>query len=93
MGIFNSSKKQTFRINPVFISNNGAALIAAARKGVGLTFLPEFFSAIDLAEKKLQHVLIDYYQDMPISAIYPYSHYLLPKVRLCIDFLVETLSE
>ncbi len=88
-----TGKKQTFRINPVFISNNGAALIAAARKGVGLTFLPEFFSATDLTENKLQHVLIDCFQDMPISAIYPYSHYLLPKVRLCIDFLVEALSE
>ena len=88
-----AGKKQVFRINPVFVSNNGAALIAATRKGVGLTYLPEFFSATDVSKNKLQHILIDCHQDMPISAIYPYSHYLLPKVRLCIDFLVESLRE
>jgi len=86
-------KKRTFRINPVLISNNGAALIAAARKGVGITFLPEFFSTADLSEDKLQHILVDCYQEMPISAIYPYRHYLLPKVRLCIDFLVASLNQ
>ena len=44
-----TGKKQVFRINPVFVSNNGAALIAATRKGVGLTYLPEFFSASDVS--------------------------------------------
>ena len=88
-----TGKKRTFRINPVFVSNNGAALLAATKKGVGLTFLPEFFVANDISENKLQQVLVDCHQNMPISAIYPYSHYLSPKVRLCIDFLVESLCE
>lgn len=88
-----TGKNQTYKINPVFVSNNGAALHAAALKGVGLMYLPEFFVAKDIASNKLQHILPDCFQDMPISAIYPHSHHLSPKVRLCIDFLVESLCE
>ena len=88
-----TGKKLDYDIKPVLVSNNGAALHAAAKKNVGIIFLPEFFVANDLMENKLVHILPECYQNMPISAIYPYSHYLSPKVRLCIDFLVASLCE
>lgn len=88
-----AGKTQSITINPVLVSDNGAALHAAAKKGVGIVFLPEFFVANDLAEHKLVHILPECRHDTPISAIYPYSHYLSPKVRLCIDFLVAALCE
>jgi DNA-binding transcriptional LysR family regulator len=89
----NAEKKQRYRINPVFVSNNGEAIGAAARNGLGLAYLPELFFADDLAANKLCRVLADYYQDTPITAIYPYSHFVSPKVRLSIDFLVQAFRE
>lgn len=88
---FQAGKLTSYRVNPVFVSNNGAALHAAGIKGVGLIYLPEFFVAKDLGNNKLHHILPSCFQDMPISAVYPHSHHLSPKVRFCIDFLTKSL--
>ncbi len=82
-----------YKIRPTLVSNNGAALHTAALKGNGLIYLPEFFLHDDLAKKTLVQVLPECYQITPVSAIYPHSHHLSPKVRLCIDYLVDSLCQ
>ena len=74
-------------------SNNGHALLAAARIGLGLVQLPEFYVYEDINAGRLLTVL-DPYQptDTSIQALYPGNRHLSPKVRLFIDHLVETFK-
>lgn len=91
--VFNrNNKEEKFHIPGVFFSNNGDALLAAARKGVGLIYLPEIFMTQDIESSKLCRVLADWYLPTTVSAVYPYSRHLSPKVRQFIDLLVERLS-
>ena len=70
-------------------SNNGHALMAAARKGIGLVQLPEFYVFDDIADGRLLPVLEEFEAtDTAEWALYPSSKHLSPKVRLFIDHLV-----
>lgn len=71
-------------------SNNGYALLAAARRGVGLVQLPEFYVYTDLVAGRLQPALEDYQPtDTAVWALYPSNRHLSPKVRLFVDYLVQ----
>ena len=69
-------------------ANNGDALQAAARAGVGLAQLPTFIAGADLASGALETVL-ERYEDRSTSiwALYPTARHLSPKVRVFLDFL------
>ncbi len=71
-----------------FRANNGDALQAAARAGVGLVQLPTFIVGADLASGALETVL-ERYEDRTTSiwAIYATTRHLSPKVRVFLDFL------
>jgi len=86
------NKSEKFHVQGIFCSNDGNALLSAVRKGVGLVYLPEIFVADDLASGTLSRVLNDWALPTCISAIYPYSRHLSPKVRTFIDFLLERLE-
>ncbi len=71
-----------------FRANNGDALQAAARAGVGLVQLPTFIVGADLSSGALETVL-ERYEDRTTSiwAVYPTTRHLSPKVRVFLDFL------
>lgn len=74
-------------------SNNGYALLAAARKGLGLVQLPEFYVHDDIAAGRLLPVLEKYQPtDTAVWAIYPGNKHLSPKVSLFIDHLVASFA-
>ncbi len=74
-------------------SNNGYALLAAARQGLGIVQLPEFYVHEDLAAGRLIEIMSTYKPtDMAVWAVYPSNRHLSPKVRLFIDLLIEELN-
>lgn len=71
-------------------ANNGHALLEAARQGVGLVLLPDFFLPEALANNELVHVLGEWDCDTgAIWALYPHNRHLSAKVRLFVDYLVD----
>ncbi|PVA05275.1 LysR substrate-binding domain-containing protein [Thalassorhabdomicrobium marinisediminis] len=68
--------------------NSGAALVDAARKGLGLIQLPDYHLKDALRAKALQPVLETFRApDDGIWAIYPQNRHLSPKVRLLLEHL------
>jgi DNA-binding transcriptional LysR family regulator len=75
------------------IANNFEAMRDMAIAGLGLVLLPEYLAAGPLQEGKLIQVLLNATpRPEPISAIYPYSHHVSPKVRAFIDHLVVAVA-
>ncbi|RBP07284.1 DNA-binding transcriptional LysR family regulator [Roseiarcus fermentans] len=71
-------------------ANNGDALRAMALAGVGVALLPTFIVGPDLSAGALVPALDRFLaQDLAMSAVYPHSRHLSPKVRAFVDFLVE----
>lgn len=69
-------------------SDNGDALLNACRAGLGLTYVPDFFVADDLASGRLVTTLDDWtHINSPIAALYPHNRHLSAKVRLFIEAL------
>ncbi len=65
----------------------------AARLGLGLVQAPRYRFAGDLASGRLVEVLPDFPPTpTPVSVLYPSSRQLSPRVRVFIDWLVETVT-
>ena len=65
-----------------------------AREGFGLIQAPRHGYRDDLAAGRMIEVLADYPPEpMPISVLYPQNRQLSPRVRVFIDWLVETVAE
>lgn len=65
----------------------------AARLGLGLVQAPRYRFADDLASGRLVEVLADFPPTpTPVSVLYPSSRQLSPRVRVFIDWLVETVA-
>ena len=80
-----------FKISGPLRVNNGAAILAAARGGLGVALLPGFICGEDLRAGRLVRVLPDWEAppDSAVSAVYPAARHLSPKVRVFVDFLAE----
>ncbi len=79
-----------------FFAKNADALIAAAVSGVGLTLLPDWNMGIELREKKLLAVLTNYAAiptASPIYAMHAHQRHVPPKIRVFIDFLIESFAK
>jgi DNA-binding transcriptional LysR family regulator len=84
---------------PAFISNDGASLIAMARRHRGLVLLSEWGLKSYLGSGELVQVTLD----QPVSVgrggesgiylLYLQTRYRIPKVRVAVEFLVERLGE
>ena len=75
-------------------ANNGDALRALALAGVGVATLPTFIVGADLRAGALVSALDRFIpQDLAMSAVYPHSRHLSPKVRAFVDFLVERFGK
>ncbi len=74
--------------------NSGYALLDAAKRGLGLVQLPDYYVQEALESGELVEVLTDYRDEREgIWALFPQNRNLSPKVRLLIDFLAEQLTE
>ncbi|RUO78830.1 LysR family transcriptional regulator [Idiomarina tyrosinivorans] len=74
-------------------ANSGVVLVNAAKQGVGLALLPDYYVVEAIKQGELDEVLADYRQpDDGIWALYPESRQRLPKVRVFIDELHEYLN-
>ena len=83
-------------VNPrwTLCANNAEVLRDAAAAGRGVALLPEFIAAAALRDGNLQPILADYHAPpLSLYAIYPPTRHLAVKVRLFIDYLVETFSK
>lgn len=77
-----------------FRYNNTEFARDAARRGLGILYVPTFYVGDDIVHGRLAPVLQDY-EPVPesgIYAIYPARRHLPLKVRLFIDLLVERLG-
>ena len=77
-----------------FRCNNGDALREAAVSGCGVAYLPTFIIHGAVAAGKLDVCLTEYAREpSALYAVYPSTRNLSAKVRVFIDFLVETFGE
>lgn len=84
-----AAEPRQLRVSGRWRSNNGTALRAAARSGLGLTQLPDFYVERDLAQGRLRAVLREWeLGDVGVWAVYPHRTLLPAKVRLLVDALV-----
>ena len=84
--------QRTVRIDGPLVADNGDALLIAARAGLGLAYMPDFFVGDDLAAGALVAVLEDWTgHESPVSVLYPQNRHLSAKVRLFVDHLAEQL--
>ena len=81
------------RVNGSWRSNNGRALLQAARAHLGLVQLPAFYLEGVLSSGELVTVLDDFNPtDTGVWAVYPHNRHLSAKVRLFVNFLAERFS-
>ena len=75
-----------------WVSDNGRALVAAASAGIGLLRITDYYVRDELASGALRVVLADFeVDDAATWIVYPDRQHLPFRVRLLIDFLVESL--
>lgn len=81
-------------IQPRLICGDFAALLECAKRGIGVTLLPEFVCGPAVARGELEVVLPEW--SVPqgtMHFVYPSRRGLLPGVRAFVDFLAETLPD
>ncbi|TDG13615.1 LysR family transcriptional regulator [Seongchinamella unica] len=89
-----NGRHQDLRVSGNWRSNNGRALLHAARTGLGLVQLPSFYLAEDLRAGKLIPVLEgNNPTDTGVWAVYPHNRHLSAKVRLFVNFLADRFAE
>ena len=87
--------KQSIKVSGRLRSDNGDMLIYGARSGLGLIRVSKPRIADMLAQSELVPVLTDYEVSVgsSICALYPGKKYVLPKLRVFLDFLGEWFRE
>ena len=87
-------RHQDVRVSGNWRSNNGRALVHAARSGLGLVQLPSFYLQQDIEDGTLIPLLTDNNPtDTGVWAVYPHNRHLSAKVRLFVNFLADRFSE
>jgi DNA-binding transcriptional LysR family regulator len=73
---------------------NSLALREAVLNGAGITRTPTFVVGRDLQDGTLQAVLTNYETlEVSIYVVFPQRHFLAPKVRAFVDFMIEHISD
>jgi DNA-binding transcriptional LysR family regulator len=81
------------RVRGSWTSDNGRALVAAAKRGLGVIRLADYYMDVEIAGGELEVVLERY--EVPDAAtwiLYPERQHLPTRVRFMVDFLAERLS-
>jgi DNA-binding transcriptional LysR family regulator len=82
------------KLSPRALCNNSMVMIALACNGIGITRTPLFNCDREVDEGKVKIILEDYEQrEHNVYAVYPHRQYLTAKVRVFVDYLVESFSE
>ena len=84
-----SLEEVSVRVQAGFTANNGLVLQQAAKQGLGIVYSTTFLAWRALLDGSLVPVLSGWALPLNyLSALYPASRQLSPKVRALIDFLV-----
>lgn len=84
-----NGQSERVRVDGSWITADGETQLAAARQGIGIVQLPDFFVHPDILSHRL--VLLDesWARYSRVSwAVYPHSRHLSTKIRLFVDFLI-----
>ena len=84
------------RVSGRFFAKSADALVAATVAGLGLSLLPDWNMGIELRQKQLCAVLTDYEASpasSPVYAVHAHQRHVPPKIRVFIDFLIETFAK
>jgi DNA-binding transcriptional LysR family regulator len=86
-------EKLEVRVEPRFVVNDIDLLAAATRTGLGIACMPDFLCAADLARGTLRAVLPAWHSaPTPVTALYPTSRHLSPKVSAFIELLRKRIT-
>ena len=84
----------TVKVRPRLWTNNGDTCVAAAVRGAGIQLQPTFLIADELASGQLVEVLPKFRSiELGIYAVYPTRKFVLPKVRVLLEFLSAKLQD
>ena len=86
----------TVRASGSFFAQSADALVVATVAGLGLALLPDWNMAIELRQQQLCAVLTDYEASpaaSPVYAVHAHQRHVPPKIRVFIDFLIETFAK
>lgn len=84
----------TLRGRRMWHSNSGHCLLAAAREGKGIAYLPDYYLSKDIQNGTLVPVLEEWCSiERDIVAIYQQRRHLSAKVKLFVDFLADRFGE
>ncbi|HEX6999144.1 MAG TPA: LysR family transcriptional regulator [Gammaproteobacteria bacterium] len=76
------------KLSPTLTSNHAAAIMTALHRGVGLSMMPSFVAAADLASGSIEPVLTDWsLRELHVFAVYPHRRFLSPKVKVFVEAL------
>lgn len=82
------------KVTAVMMSNHGEALMAAARRGIGLAVAPSFMARRDLDAGLLEPVLLDWsLPEFGVFAVYPHRRFVSPKVRVLLEALMAHFGD
>lgn len=88
-----AGQPRNVRINGNIRCDSGRALLDAALKGIGIVQLPDYYVQEAIDSRRLIPLLTHYQEDDDgIWAVYPHNRHLSPKVRLLLDFFVDSLE-
>lgn len=80
-------------VNGNWHSNNGRALVHAAKAGLGIMQVPDFYVTEALRSGELIEILRDVrIEDNSFWAIYPKSHHVPRKTQMLVDYIRDKLS-
>lgn len=83
----------TVKVAPRMRTNSGDTCRAAALRDQGIILQPTFMVGPDLAQATLREILPGYRSiELGVYAVYASRKFVSPKVRLLIDFLVESFA-
>ncbi|NVK41939.1 MAG: LysR family transcriptional regulator [Oceanospirillaceae bacterium] len=89
----NEGQRKEQRVSGNWRANSGVLVLHAALQGQGIACLPDYIVLPHIESGSLVSILDDYRcHDAAVWAVYPKSRHLSPKVRQCIDFLVEAFE-
>jgi DNA-binding transcriptional LysR family regulator len=88
------SKLEELRVQAKVVVNSLEVARLAARRGHGVTWLPETLAREDVERAELVAVLKKFWlPPVPFQLVYPSARHLAPQVRAAIELLVERLKE
>lgn len=89
-----SGEEQTLHVKPVLTAEGVTGLREAALEGLGVSPLPGWLVADDLAEGRLVRLLPQWRaQGLPAHVVYPVQKGLPFRVRALVDFMSEAVRE